>query len=668
MSRLDAQTRPGESGGMDSPYIKSLTLEIKERVRRNPSLNVDSFVPPEPQGEENLRLDLDRSLVWEEERELLGYMEVWTDPERKRIHIHKQITSPFGRGKGIGSSFLARLAREADQGSVIDVYVWERQSDSVSFYKKRGFFEGERIPRRALLFVRLEGFPAGIAATLHRDGESAEDRSGTADELGKVRHDAKKAIRLIADMAGALSAENCSRIIEDINRETTALVNTLNLFRDSVQRFRTVNLKELVMDRIVPLVEHSPVPCALNLHFAPRLAEARAYYLEVARATVNLVSNALDAIREKGQPGVLTIALDNDDSSVLMTVEDNGAGIGMDRLRPGPDGVPQFVGVTTKGGSGEGQGTRQIYATFGAQNIEIHSEEGVGTRWTIRLPRADDREDEGSKQLELRWEEMQALAKEETPQGRGDRSATEALIWRHRRLDILIWDLVLQFGRRNNVREIYRSLLSYRSGLSTEGAFAATLEGLRTETPSLRRWLADAAAALIQGDALLRREAPTDEYGGTLFEAYSQATGRTVIFTLDPGSGHFGATDRKLAEHADFVPYLGGKRATLLRGEFFGELRNPANPIQLGVWEIGDANDGRKKAALVRAGARRLLSMGLKKEKKLLLYEATWRRGELDLDSNRSHTLQSVAKLADHELGEILVKQNDDLQDFAFTD
>ena len=29
-----------------------------------------------------------------------------------------------------------------------------------------------------------------------------------------------------------------------------------------------------------------------------------------------------------------------------------------------------------------------------------------------------------------------------------------------------------------------------------------------------------------------------------------------MIFTLDPESGEFFATDRKFAEHLDFVPYL----------------------------------------------------------------------------------------------------------------
>jgi len=342
---------------MTALYIKPMTKELEDRIHRNPSLNIDSFIIPSPfVADESLEKDYEHSYVWEEERELLGYIETWSDREKKRLHIYKQVTSPFGRGKGIGSAFLNRLAEQAPDDSIIDLYIWERQTESLAFYKRRGFAEKERLVWRALTFVRIEGEAKTVREALRKTGTEG----GAAEELGKVRHDAKKAIRLIADMAGGLTAENCSRIIEDINRETTALVNTLNLFRDSVQRFRTVNLKELVIDRIIPMIEHSPVPCELRLRFAPSLGEARAHYLEAGRAIVNLVSNALDAIRAADRPGILSISIEESAGWIILSVEDNGIGIETERLHLADDGKPRFVGVTTKGGLGEGQGTRQI--------------------------------------------------------------------------------------------------------------------------------------------------------------------------------------------------------------------------------------------------------------------------------------------------------------------
>ena len=650
---------------MASPYIRALTPETEERIRRNPSLNIDSFIMPSPfAADEGMEKDYAHSYTWEEEREILGFLETYSNPEKNRFYVLKQVTSPFGRGKGIGSAFLAKLTESVPQDACIEICIWERQTESVGFFKRRGFTEKDRVPWRALSFVRMEGDPKSIREALSRSGPE----TGTAEELGKIRHDAKKAIRLIADMAGALSAENCSRLIEDINRETTALVNTLNLFRDSVQRFRTVNLKELVIDRIVPMVEHSPVPCELRLRFAPGVGEARAHYVEAARAIVNLVSNALDAIRAAARPGVLAISLEEGAGWMTLSVEDNGVGIEADRLLPGPDGRPRFVGVTTKAAAGEGQGTRQIYAAFGAENISVKSEAGLGARWTIRLPRAEEREEGTLQALETRWGEFRSLSETDTPAADSDRAAIAAYIWRNRKLDILVWDLILQFSRKDNVRELYRSFLAYRNGATQSFDFRKELDEYKTGSEDLRRWLADAAWLLKRSDAVLDAVAPGPEWSGIRFKAYGQAAERTVIFTLDPGSGRFGATDRKLAEHADFVPFLGCPREALLRGEFFGDVQNPAKPIQLGVWVIGDADDARRKAALVRAGARRLIDMGVKPEKKLLFYEATWRRGGIDLDASRPRTMGGVAETQDHELGDILVEVDDDGLDYVTTD
>ncbi|OHE64215.1 MAG: hypothetical protein A2Z99_03010 [Treponema sp. GWB1_62_6] len=650
---------------MSAHYIKALTRETEERIKRNPSLNIDSFIMPSPYvADESLEKDYAHSYVWEEEREILGYIETWSNQDATRLHVYKQVTSPFGRGKGIGSAFLARLAQEAPEGSTIDMYVWERQAESLSFFKRRGFEERERLAWRALNFIRIEGKPGVIRETTAHAGVE----TGTAEELGKIRHDAKKAIRLIADMAGALSAENCSRIIEDINRETTALVNTLNLFRDSVQRFRTVSLKELVIDRIVPMVEHSPVPCELRLSFPSEIGEARAHYMEAGRAIVNLVSNALDAIRSSGRPGILSIALEETGGWITLSVEDNGIGIDEERLAPGSDGKPRFIGITTKDNSGEGQGTRQIYAAFGAENISIRSEKGKGTRWTIRLPKVEIHEEGELAVLETRWVEFRALSETDEPEAGAEKSGISAFIWRNRKLDILIWDLILQFSRKNNVRELYRSFLAHRNGISSAADFKVELDSYKTDAPELRLWLLEATRRLKRSDSVMDKLAGYDEWAGSRFKAYGQAVERTVIFTLDPATGRVGATDRKLAEHADFVPYLGGDRDKLLRGEFFGDVQNPSNPVQLGVWEIGDADDGRRKAALVRLGARRLLEMALPPEKKLLFYEATWRRGHLDMDVNRPLTLGSVASLADDELGELLVEADEEGGEYISAD
>lgn len=651
---------------MQTLFIKPLNPEYEKRILRNPSLNVDSFILPSPfAADSSLRKDYKHSLVWEEEREILGYMEVWSTPDRDRLHIYRQVTSPFGRGKGIGSAFISYLAEHAPKDAIIDLYVWERQAETLSFYKKRGFNEVERIAWRALSFILVRGNPAYI---IKRSGETSFAQ-GASEDLSRVRHDAKKAIKVLGDMAGALSAENCSRIIEDINRESTALLNTLNLFRDSVQRFQTVNLRDVIVDRIIPLVDHSPMGCALTLRLGPELSEVRANYLEAGRAMVNLVSNALDAIRASGRKGLLDISLDREEHQMLLTITDNGVGIAADRLELDDNGYYQFVGITTKGEEGEGQGTRQIFRTFGKENIQVTSEKGLWTRWEIRIPMARGSDEMELSNLESRWAEFTSLHVSVELDKDSPNEKIAAFIWRLRKLEILIWDLILQFARKNNVRELYRSFLSVRNGSFNIDVFKADLDKARIDYPELKDMLYGAVERFIEKNDFLQSLKLDESWDEVLFFSYSQAIKRTVIFTLNPETGAFGASDRKLAEHADFVAWLGEKRDILLRGEFFGDLRDTHNPVQLGVWETSNLEATIEKAALVRAGAKRLMRMGLSPDKKLIFYETTWRREGYDLDVNHPSNLQLVADLPDIQLRNLIVYVGkDEAQDYIFSD
>ena len=82
----------------------------------------------------------------------------------------------------------------------------------------------------------------------------------SAEELGKVRHDAKKGLKILFDMVSMLSVDNCNKVIEDINRETTALLNTLNMYEDQITALHEVHIKELITDRVIPFIEVSDVP------------------------------------------------------------------------------------------------------------------------------------------------------------------------------------------------------------------------------------------------------------------------------------------------------------------------------------------------------------------------------------------------------------------------
>ena len=104
----------------------------------------------------------------------------------------------------------------------------------------------------------------------------------------------------------------------------------------------------------------------------------------IHRATLNIISNALDAIEERKNPqlGVLT-TLESDGGWVRVVVIDNGVGIPPHKQ---PDIFKPFV--STKGAKGTGLGlavSRKILREHGG-DISVQSQLGKGSKFILRLP------------------------------------------------------------------------------------------------------------------------------------------------------------------------------------------------------------------------------------------------------------------------------------------
>ena len=121
-------------------HIKQMSREYEERIRHIPYLNIDSLLIPSPyEREKGIDIDEEHSFVWDEEGELLGYLLIYVNQEKTRFHLYKQVTSPFGRGKGIGSAFLEKLAGSVHPDAQIYLYVWEKLISSIEFFRSKGF-------------------------------------------------------------------------------------------------------------------------------------------------------------------------------------------------------------------------------------------------------------------------------------------------------------------------------------------------------------------------------------------------------------------------------------------------------------------------------------------------------------------------------------------------
>jgi GNAT superfamily N-acetyltransferase len=629
------------------PYIKNLTPAYENAIRELPLLNIDSQLIHSPYIlDKTIDIDYDHSFVWEEKGELLGYLLVYATPDQKKFHIYRQVTSPFGRGKGIGTAFVRYLAHTVAPDAHIYLYVWEKLISSIDFFKSRGFVPTDLIVYRKMKFHLM----SVTAQTLREQVPQRQRKDVTVvEELTKVRHDVKKSVKVLFDMAAMLSVDNFNKVAEDINRETTALLNTLNMYEDKVHLSHKVSLQDLITERVIPFIEAVDSRCEVRLIFRTKIAPVNGSYISVSRALINIVSNALDAIKDAGRRGLIEFVLDQRDDTVTLAITDNGAGIAAERLQKGPDGIPLFVGKSTKGT--EGVGTKQTYATFGAECIAVESRAGEFTRWTLTLKQSTTRDGALLAGLGTRYFRFIKSTQRIRLTEESSRTEIASFIWQLRKMELFSYELIYHFSRYNNVRDIFQDLLLYRFGGKSFDYLKEELGKCRIDNPAIRSWLLGMTRRISRNESYIAENVPFQEYKDVLFQSYSQALNRTMIFTLDADSGAFMTSDRKLAEHLDFVPYLGRDRDELLRGELIGDVRNVNSPISLGVWSVGSREDLYEKLKLIRQGARQLLEMGLDPQKRMAFYNTTYNACDMEFDTLKTASLGEMATLEEADFG-----------------
>ena len=628
--------------------ISKLTPNIEQRIRKNPLLNLDTFIIPSPYVRDTeLEKDYTHSCIWVKEREILGYMEVYSNEKQNIYHIYKIVVSPFGRGRGIGQSFILNLANNVPENAEIYLYLWEKQADTLDFFKDQGFKLGESIVYRNLVYYLINAKKEELLAAKEIDADILPETA----EIGKTRHDARKLVRLLSHMVDSLSSENCDKLVEDINRETTTLINMLNYFRDSRKIMHEVNLRSLLLERIVPFVQASPIKCCLQIKLNTKNTAVLGYHENIGRAIINIVSNSLDAIEEKGIKGFLKISLAESNDQIILSIRDNGIGIDPDLLNKDEGGIPLFVGNTTKQRTaGEGLGTLQIFSTFGAENISIQSSP-AGTGWKIRFHQSHIEIDQHFVKMHRRFNEFKDLWEKFNLHKNLNRNEIIKYIWQLRKMEIFLFDLILMFSNHNNIRTIYRTILGYLEGNGSKGKLKSFIFQLKSERRILQEWLYEIAVDIGKRKKYLREKIDDLEtFKGALLKSYGQALENVIIFTFNPETGDFLASDRKLAEHLDFVQYLNKERNELLRGEFTGDINNDQKPIALGVWNIESDEDLLRKLKLMRSAAKKMIEMGVHKSKRLAFYQTTYPNHTRDIDSDKSTTFEKFAALDDQGL------------------
>jgi two-component system NtrC family sensor kinase len=181
--------------------------------------------------------------------------------------------------------------------------------------------------------------------------------------------------------------EAIQQITEQTKRCRSITHQLLGFVRDSKPEKTVIDIQELLEETIRflnPELKYKPVNIVYDFEKEPIPIKSDPKMME--QVFINLISNAIYAIREKGDDqGRIEIRTRNVESGVEIDIEDNGTGIPDDKK----DQIFSLFYTSKPPGKGTGLGLsicQNILKSLGGE-LSFESEWGIGTKFTIRIPR-----------------------------------------------------------------------------------------------------------------------------------------------------------------------------------------------------------------------------------------------------------------------------------------
>ncbi|MDZ7699140.1 MAG: PAS domain-containing sensor histidine kinase [Deltaproteobacteria bacterium] len=257
--------------------------------------------------------------------------------------------------------------------------------------------------------VQQRDIVLGIGKEMCAEESLQEDlvRVDRLAELGRatsgIAHDINNPVAVIGEIsgwmealisdAGGLSPEERAELVkavQDIKKQTRrckAITHqVLNFAGDSRSEKRTFDLYEVLKNTVQFMRSETifrNIEIVLDLMEAPPTLQSDPERLE--QVFINLLSNAVYAIKEKGEPGgQIRIQTSIEGDTVEVTVSDNGIGIS-EAMR---EKIFDLFYTTKPSGKGTGLGLpicRNIIKKLGGE-ITFHSELGAGTSFRVQIP------------------------------------------------------------------------------------------------------------------------------------------------------------------------------------------------------------------------------------------------------------------------------------------
>jgi two-component system NtrC family sensor kinase len=279
--------------------------------------------------------------------------------------------------------------------------------------KEKGLFTAQELA----LFFRLARYAALAirSAQLSQDLEKAYASVAQADRLSSMgqlaasfAHEINNPVAIIIsgielslialreDLLKAQTLEEKERVIkyaedklEKIKGEAFRIAHIieriLGYVRAPMGDFASVGLEDLI-EATLGLVEHPIRKKQINVvkEIPKELPRIRGIAGELQEVFLNLFNNALEAMEGKtsGTINILARALGNNPEMVEIKVSDTGCGISPENLRK----IFDFLFTTKLQGTGVGLSVVYNIIKKHNGNIDVESEVGKGTIFTVRLP------------------------------------------------------------------------------------------------------------------------------------------------------------------------------------------------------------------------------------------------------------------------------------------
>ncbi len=173
--------------------------------------------------------------------------------------------------------------------------------------------------------------------------------------------------------------EKLTVINDEANRAAEIVKGLLDFARQSEPRLSNIDINNEIV-KVLSILKPNLKDIRVNTDIAP-LPFILADGGQIQQVIMNLLKNSIQSISENGEITLKTIAKDN---NVEIIVSDNGCGIPKENL--GRIFDPFFT--TKEPGEGTGLGLSISYGIIKRHNgtIEVESEVGKGTTFTIKLP------------------------------------------------------------------------------------------------------------------------------------------------------------------------------------------------------------------------------------------------------------------------------------------